>query len=89
MIAMYASIMPATWSFMLALRSRGLGSVWTTLHLVKEAEAAELLGIPEDVTQVGLIPVAYTLGTDFKLGPRQPVQELTYWNRWDNLSTAG
>jgi nitroreductase len=87
-IAMYASIMPATCSFMLALRSRGLGSVWTTLHLAKEAEASELLGIPEDVTQVGLIPVAYTLGTEFKLGPRQPVEELTYWNRWDNLSPA-
>jgi nitroreductase len=85
--ALYASIMPATWSFMLALRSRGLGSVWTTLHLVKEAEAAALLGIPDDVTQVGLIPVAYTLGTDFKLGPRQPIEELTYWNSWDNLST--
>jgi nitroreductase len=85
--ALYASIMPATWSFMLALRSRGLGSVWTTLHLIKEAEAAELLGIPDDVTQVGLIPVAYTLGTEFKLGPRQPVEELTYWNGWDNLST--
>jgi nitroreductase len=85
--ALYASIMPATWSFMLALRSRGLGSVWTTLHLIKEREAAALLGIPDDVTQVGLIPVAYTLGDDFKLGPRQPVAELTYWNTWENAST--
>jgi nitroreductase len=85
--ALYASIMPATWSFMLALRSRGLGSVWTTLHLIKERDAAALLDIPDDVTQVGLIPVAYTLGNDFKPGPRQPVEELTYWNTWNNAST--
>jgi nitroreductase len=82
-ISLYASIMPATWSFMLALRSRGLGSVWTTLHLIKEREAAQLLEIPDDVTQVGMLPVAYTLGTDFKPGPRQPVEELTYWDRWE------
>jgi nitroreductase len=82
--AMFASIMPATWSFMLALRSRGLGSVWTTLHLIKEREAAELLGIPEEVTQVGLLPVAYTLGTDFRLAARQPVEELTYWETWEH-----
>ena len=86
-VALYASIMPAAWSFMLALRSRGLGSVWTTLHVSREREAAELLGIPDDVTQVGLIPVAYTLGDDFKLGPRQPVEELTYWNTWADAST--
>ena len=88
-VALYASIMPATWSFMLALRSRGLGSVWTTLHLIKESEAAALLEIPTDVTQVGLIPVAYTLGTDFKPVPRQPVEELTYWNTWEHTSTPG
>jgi nitroreductase len=85
-VSLYASIMPAAWSFMLALRSRGLGSVWTTLHLIKEREAAELLDIPDDVTQVGLLPVAYTLGTEFKLGPRQPVEQLTYWERWGHTS---
>jgi nitroreductase len=87
-VALYASIMPAAWSFMLALRSRGLGSVWTTLHLLKEREAAALLGIPDDVTQVGMLPVAYTLGTDFKLGPRQPIAELTYWNTWEQTEQA-
>ena len=78
----YGSIIPAAWSFMLALRSRGLGSVWTTLHLFKEAEAAALLGIPDDVTQIALIPVAYTVGTDFKPATRPPVREITYWNAW-------
>jgi nitroreductase len=86
-VALYASIMPAAWSFMLALRSRGLGSVWTTLHVSREQEAAELLGIPDGVTQVGLLPVAYTLGTDFKAANRQPAEEVTYWNTWEN--TAG
>jgi nitroreductase len=80
--SMYASVIPAAWSFMLALRSRGLGSTWTTLHLFKEAEAAELLGIPPEVTQVALIPVAYTKGTDFKPATRPPVENITYWNSW-------
>jgi nitroreductase len=85
-VALYASIMPAAWSFMLALRSRGLDSVWTTLHVSREQEAAELLGIPDDVTQVGLLPVAYTLGTQFKAANRQAAEEVTYWNTWENTS---
>jgi nitroreductase len=72
------SIMPAMWSFQLALRSRGLGSCLTTLHLGKEREAAELLGIPDHMTQAGLLPVAYTKGTDFKPAARPPVEQITY-----------
>ena len=80
--AAYGSIIPAAWSFMLALRSRGLGSVWTTLHLFKEQEAAALLGIPDNVTQVALLPVAYTVGTDFKPAARPPVETITYLDEW-------
>lgn len=69
--SVYGSILPAVWSFMLAARSRGLGTAWTTLHLLHEKEAAELLGIPYDeVMQTALVPVAYTKGTDFKPAPR-------------------
>ena len=78
----YGSILPAVWSFMLALRSRGLGSAFTTLHLLHEREAGELLGIPDTVTQVALIPVAYHTGTDFKPAPRRPVEQVTYLNGW-------
>ena len=78
----YGSILPAAWSFQLALRSRGLGSCWTTLHLFRERQVAELLGIPEDVTQVALIPVGYTTGGDFKPATRRPIEELTYFERW-------
>jgi nitroreductase len=80
--AFYGSILPAVWSFMLAARSRGLGTVWTTLHLRREREAAELLGIPDDFSQAALVPVAYTVGTDFKPAKRRPVEEVTYWNEW-------
>ena len=80
----YGSIVPAVWSFMLALRSRGLGSVYTTLHLQEERAAAELLGIPETVTQVALLPVAYTKGDEFKAADRRPVEQVTYLNRWSN-----
>lgn len=80
----FGSILPAAWSFCLALRSRGLGSAWTTLHLAYEQDAADLLGIPADVTQVGLIPVAHTIGTDFKPAARPPAATVTSWNGWDN-----
>jgi nitroreductase len=76
------SIIPAVWSFQLALRSRGLGSAYTTLHLAHHKEAGELLGIPDTVTQVALLPVAYTKGTKFKPAERRPARELTYWNEW-------
>jgi nitroreductase len=81
--AMFGSIIPAAWSFMLAARSRGLGTVWTTFHLMQEERAAEILGIPYDeVTQVSLIPVAYTLGTDFKPGVRKPLDTMVHWDSW-------
>jgi nitroreductase len=78
----YGSIIPAAWSFMLALRSRGLGSAWTTLHLRYEQEAGKLLGIPDTVTQVALIPVAHTIGDQFRPATRRPVEEISYRNRW-------
>ena len=79
----WGSILPAVWSFMLALRSRGLGSAWTTLHLPSEREAAEVLGIPFDhVTQAGLFPVAYTVGTDFRPATRLPLDRVLHWDGW-------
>ena len=79
----WGSLLPAVWSFMLALRARGLGSAWTTLHLPQEQAAAELLGIPfDDVTQGGLFPVAYTKGTDFKPAARQPLEDVLHWDAW-------
>jgi nitroreductase len=79
----YGSIFPAIWSFQLALRSRGLGSVLTTLHLVHEREAAELLGIDfEQVTQVALLPVAWTRGAEFRPAARPPPESIVHWNRF-------
>jgi nitroreductase len=84
--SLYASIFPAVWSFQLALRSRGLGSTLTTLHLFREQEAAKLLGIPEDVSQVALLPVAYALGGDFKPARRPGPETITSWNGWSRSS---
>lgn len=80
--AFYGGIFPAVWSFQLALRARGLGSTLTSYHLEHEAEAAKTLGIPDDVTQVGLLPVAYTTVPDFKPAPRRPVEDVTYLDTW-------
>ena len=77
------SIIPAAWSFMLAARERGLGTCWTTLHLMHEEEAADVLGIPfDDVQQWALSPVAYTMGTDFKPATRPDVETVISWNSW-------
>ena len=79
----WASILPATWSFMLAARARGLGTAWTTLHLAHERDAAAVLGIPyEQVTQAALIPVAHTIGTEFRPGPRSPQAEHVHWDSY-------
>ena len=79
----YGSVLPAFWSFMLAARARGLGTAWTTIHLMFEEEIAELLGIPyAEVTQAGLSPVAHTLGTDFKAARRKSLEEVMHVDTW-------
>lgn len=78
----YGSILPAAWSLMLALRSRGLGSAWTTLHLMFEKEAADALGVPEGWTQSCLLPVAYFTGDDFKPAARLPLSQVVSWEDW-------
>ncbi len=78
----YGRIYPAVWSMALALRSRGYGTCLTTLHLPVEAEAAELLGIPDNVHQAALLPIAKYTGEDFKPGRRKPVEAVTYWEGW-------
>jgi nitroreductase len=70
------------WSFQLALRARGLGSVLTTLHLKYADDAAKLLGIPENFVQAGLMPVAYTIGVDFRSAKRRPLNEVVHWDSW-------
>lgn len=80
------SVIPAIWSFQLALRSRGLGSVFTTLHLWEAADAAALLDLPESVTQISLIPVGYTIGSDFKAARRPAPEDVVFWNSWGESS---
>jgi nitroreductase len=81
----YGSILPATWSLMLALRARGLGSAWTTSHLRYAREAAALLGIPDDITQAALLPVGYLTGVGLRPAKRVPARERTYWEMWGQL----
>ncbi len=79
----FGSIIPAAWSFMLAARARGLGTAWTTLHIMHEQEVAEMLGIPfDDYMQVACIPIAYTKGTDFKPAYRPPVETVMHVDSW-------
>ena len=81
--SMLGNILPGMWSFMLAARARGLGTAWTTLHLIQEEEVARILGIPfEDVQQVCLSPLAYTKGTDFKAAARPEPDTVIHWDGW-------
>jgi nitroreductase len=79
---LYGSILPATWSLMLALRARGIGCAWTTDHLIYEEEVARLLAIPAGVTQAALLAVAYFTGDDFKPAARRPAREVVHWEAW-------
>ena len=78
----YGSILPGAWSFMLAARARGIGMAWTTLHIRHEDEVAALLGIPADVTQAALFPMAHFTGKDFHPAPRVPLTQVVHWNTW-------
>jgi len=85
----YGSIFPAIWSLQLALRSRGLGSTPTTAHLPYAEHVGQELGIPRQVTQVALLPVAYTVGLDFKPSRRKDVRDVTIWNSWASSARSG
>ena len=78
----YGSVLPASWSFMLALRARGIGACWTTLHIGNEKAAAEVLGIPGDVTQAVMLTIGYFKGETFKPATRVPPEEQIHWDSW-------
>jgi len=81
--SLMANVLPAMWSFMLAARARGLGTCWTTLHLMQEQAVADLLGIPfGEVQQVCLSPIAYTKGTDFRPAARPDPETIIHWDAW-------
>jgi len=80
--ALFGSIYPAVWSLQLALRSRGLASIMTTVHLERHQEMADLLGIPDNVTQAALVPIAHLLGDDLRRAHRRPVRDVAFRERW-------
>jgi nitroreductase len=83
LFSLAGSVMQAAWSFMVAARNRGIGTVWTTVHLALEGEVAALLGIPYPaVSQVALIPFGHTVGTDFKAARREPLDRVLHWDKW-------
>ncbi|CAM3016800.1 nitroreductase family protein [Williamsia muralis] len=79
---LWGSLLPAAWSYCLAARARGLGTAWTTLHLQREAEVADLLGVPAGFHQAALIPTAYYTGETFKPAPREPLDNVIHFDRW-------
>lgn len=86
---LWGSLLPAAWSYMLAARTRGLGTAWTTLHLAYEREVAEILELPPQVHQGALIPTAHSVGTDFRPAPRRPLEEVLHVDGWQRRGPAG
>lgn len=83
-VGFYGSVLPAAWSLMLALRSRDLGSTWTSLLASRQQEVGAILGIPEGVVQTVMLPVGYTKGAKLKKADRKDARQVTFWNQWDN-----
>ncbi len=81
-VGFYGSVLPAAWSLMVALRVRGIGSTWTSLHLLHADETARALGIPDGVTQTVLLPCGYTKDATLRPANRKPATEVAYWNQW-------
>ncbi len=83
---LFDSVIQSAWSFCLALRARGLGTAWTTIILGKRQELVEILGIPDGVTPIVLLPVAWTIGTDFKPAARRPASQITWFDHWGHTN---
>jgi len=84
---LYGSIFPAVWNFELALHSRGYGTCVTTLHLHREDEVRQLLGIPQTYVQGCLLPVGrLRAGRRFRPARRRPVDEVVARDRWDGAT---
>lgn len=79
---LWGSLLPAVWNYMLAARARGLGTAWTSLHLAREAEVTEILGIPDGVHQGALVPTAFYTGETFRPAPREPLDTVLHLDRW-------
>jgi nitroreductase len=86
---LFDSVIQAAWSFCLALRARGLGTTWVTAALADTARVKDILGIPEDMTEIALFPVAYTEGTHFERAPRHPARSITYFDRFGVTAASG
>ena len=86
---LFDSVIQAAWSFCLALRARGLGTTWVTAALEDEARVKEILGIPAHMTEIVLLPVAWTKGTEFRRAPRHPARAITYFDRFGTTSEHG
>ncbi|HEY8061136.1 MAG TPA: nitroreductase family protein [Acidimicrobiales bacterium] len=81
-VSVYGSIFPSIWSFCLALRTRGLGSSITTMHLHGANRVAALLGVPDTFLQACLLPVGYYTGETFRPVPRPDPATITGFNGW-------
>src|SRR5215211_5856115 len=86
---LFDSVIQAAWSFCLALRARGLGSTWVTAALEDEARVKEILGIPSHLTEIVLLPVAWTKGTDFRRAPRRPARDITSFDHFGTTFRQG
>lgn len=86
-VAFFGSVLPAAWSLMLAMRVRGIGATWTSVLSARCEQIAEILNIPDDVTQTVMLPCGYTKDATLKPADRLSAADVTYWNSWGNQTS--
>lgn len=77
----WSALYPAAQNILLAARALGLGSVFTTMHMVAEPTVREVLAIPADIRIAAMIPIGWP---DASFGPvnRRPVEDFVHRNGW-------
>lgn len=80
--SLWGSVLPAAWSYMLAARSLGLVSAWTTVLLDAEAEVADLLALPDEIRLGAVLPTAHPLGEGFRPARREGWTSHVHEERW-------
>ena len=79
----WSALYPAAQNLIVAARSLGLGTTFTTFQMFIENELRELLGIPKAIKFAVMIPIGWPQN-DFVKVKRKPISAVIHWDRWSD-----
>ena len=79
----WSALYPAAQNLIVAARSLGLGTTFTTFQMFIESELRELLGIPKEIKFSVMIPIGWPQN-DFVKVKRKPISKVIHWDRWSD-----